>query len=112
MEYSPLDNQILSLGWSDWILFAEVEQRLRDSKSQNPRGEAIAWVVTFVQKGLLTAGNYDGHYIRWPESGKELELRMHQWLEPNPRDPLGPAMTLMLELTESGRNAVSNEQRF
>ncbi|MEW1857392.1 hypothetical protein AB0268_12990 [Pseudarthrobacter oxydans] len=112
MEHSPLDNQILSLGWSDWILFAEVEQRLREAKSQNPQAEAIAWVVKFVQEGLVTAGHYDGRYIRWPESGKELELRMRQWLEHKPRDPLGPAMTLMFELTESGRNAVPNEQRF
>jgi hypothetical protein len=112
MDYSPLDMQILSLGWRDWILFGEVEQRLREANSHDPRAESIAWVVTFVQKGWLTAGNYDGHYVRWPESGRDLELKMRQWLEPNPADPLGPVMTLMFELTESGRRAIPDDQRF
>lgn len=58
------------------------------------------------------AGNYDGQFLRWQEAGKELENRMRQWLEPPPRDPLGPAMTLMLGLTESGRHAIPRQQRF
>lgn len=112
MGESPLDMQILSLGWGDWILFAEVEQRFREANSQSPREDAIAWIVRFAQEGWLIAGNYDGQYVRWQETGKALELRMRQWLEPHPRDPLGPGMTLMLELTEPGREAIPNQQRF
>jgi hypothetical protein len=109
---SPLDMQILSLGCRDWILFGEVEQRFRDAHSLSPREDAIAWIVRFAHQGWLIAGNYDGQFIPWTETGKNLELKMRWWLRADPVDPLGPGMTLMFELTKSGREAIPNQQRF
>jgi hypothetical protein len=113
MNESDFDLKLLSLGWSDWILIGEIEQRFREAGSDNSWEEAIAWVGRFVNSGYLSAGTYsDGRFQRWPNIGTELEARIRDWLVIDPRDPLGPSMTLMLELTDAGKDIIPPKERY
>lgn len=113
MNVSDFDLKVLSLGWSDWILIGEIEQRFREAGSGNSWEEAIAWVGKFVDSGYLSAGNYsDGKFQKWPDTGSTLEAKIRDWLVADPKDPLGPSMTLMLELTATGKGIIPRGERY
>lgn len=110
---SDFDLKVLSLGWPDWILIAEIEQRFREAGSRDSWEDTITWVRKFADLGYLTAGDYsDGAYRRWSEAGSNLEAKIRAWMAPNPQDPLGPSMTLMMELTDAGKADIPSGEHF
>lgn len=97
----------------DWILFAEIEQLLREGGSQQPREDAILWAVMFCDGEELEPGDYHfGGFHKWSERSKALELKIREWLVPDPLDPLGQEMKLMFELTPAGKKLIPAELQF
>lgn len=113
MEAAAGDKWILSLGWRDWILFAQIEEHVGKAGSPSPREDSIAWAMKYCGLGYLEAGDYGpAGFTKWPDAGSALEASMRRWLEPVLSDPLGPAMNLMFALTAPGRMLIPEDLQF
>lgn len=96
------DSEVLSRGWSDWILFAEVQEQLRERGSQEDVSDSITWAVLHQREGYVRPGVILPDRIEFlSESGTDLASRMQAWLDDVPADdPLGPTMNLFFEITQ------------
>lgn len=96
------DITTLSRGWSDWILFAEVQEQLRERGSKDGARDSIAWAVLHEREGYVRTGVILPDRVEfWSDSGAGLASRMQAWLDDAPSDdPLGPSMNLFFEITE------------
>jgi hypothetical protein len=96
------DPETLSRGWSDWILFAEVQEQLRERGSKDETHDSITWAVLHKHEGYVRTGVILPDRVEfWSDSGAGLASRMQAWLDDAPTDdPLGPSMNLFFEITE------------
>lgn len=85
------DPETLSRGWSDWILFAEVQEQLRERGSEDDGSDAITWAVLHQREGYVRPGVILPDRAEfWTESGDSLVSRMEAWLSDVPaHDPWG-----------------------
>lgn len=114
LHISELDTQILARGWTDWILFGEVEQLIREDGSHAPREDSIHWGVRYCDEGLIEPANYhNGNgYLIWEERGHELELKIRHGLTPTPIDPRDTYLYILFKLTTTGRSLIPKELQF
>lgn len=96
------DLMTLSRGWSDWILFAEVQEQLRERGSKDETRDSITWAVLHEREGYVRTGVILSDRVQfWDESGVDLASRVQAWLDDVPADdPLRPSMNLFFEITE------------
>lgn len=108
------DLKTLSRGWSDWILFAEVQEQLRERGSKEETRDSITWAVLHEREGYVRTGVILSDRIEfWTESGVALSSRMQAWLEEVPgQDPLDPVMKLFFEITERAEAIIPKELQF
>lgn len=108
------DLTTLSRGWSDWILFAEVQEELRERGSNDETRDAITWAVLHEREGYVRTGVILPDRIEfWTESGAALSLRMQAWLEEVPgQHPLDPVMKLFFDITERAESIIPEELQF
>lgn len=108
------DPETLSRGWSDWILFAEVQEQLRDRGSEDDVADAVTWAVLHQRDGYVRPGVILPDRVEfWTESGDDLVLRMQVWLSNVlAHDPLGPSMNLFFGITEHAVAVIPEEFQF
>ena len=108
------DPETLSRGWSDWIVFAEVQGQLRERGSEDDVSDAVTWAVLHQRDGYIRPGVILPDRVEfWTESGNHLASRMQAWLSNVPaEDPLGPSMNLFFEITEHAVAVIPEELQF
>ncbi|MHA7274540.1 hypothetical protein ACX80Z_14030 [Arthrobacter sp. TMT4-20] len=108
------DPETLSRGWSDWILFAEVQEQLRERGSKEEVSDSITWAVLHQHEGYVRPGVILPDRVEfWSDSGADLSSRMQTWLDfVPPDDPQGPAMNLFFEITDRAMAIIPEELQF